>query len=116
MFGRISRGESPFAPDKTHLHHAFIEYGFHHLEAALLEIMLNMLIIFIFFVFSRSYLPMEFQLYGVIAAAIAVCFGLFWMLGRRKRISRKMAELYGISIEEYENMSDEEREQLRKTK
>lgn len=113
MFGRISRGESPFAPDKTHLHHAFIDYGFHHLEASLLEIMLNMLIIFVFFVFSRSYLPMEYQLYGVIAAGIAVCFGLYWMLGRRKRIAQKVKEKYGISMEEYENMTDEERKQLK---
>lgn len=116
MLGRICRGESPFAPDKTHLHHAFIDYGFHHLEASLLEIMLNMLIILVFFVFSRSYLPMEYQLYGVIAASIAVCFGLYYMLGRRKRIAEKVKEQYGISIEEFENMSDEERRQLKSIK
>lgn len=116
MFGRISRGESPFYPDKTHLHHAFIEYGFHHLETALLEIILNILIILLFFVLHISYLPMQFQLYGVIFASVAVCFGLYWMLGRRKRMAQKSAEKYGISMEEYENMSDEEREQLKKTK
>lgn len=113
MFGRISRGESPFHPDKTHLHHAFIDYGFHHLETALLEIMLNMLIILVFFIISKSYLSMKYQLYGVIAAGIVVCFGLYWMLGRRKRIAQKVAEKYGISMEEYENMSDEERQKLK---
>lgn len=113
MFGRISRGESPFNPDKTHLHHAFIEYGFHHLETALLEIILNTLIILLFFVINLSYLSMHYQLYGVILAGIAVCYGLFWMLGRRKRMAQKVAETYGISIEEYENMSEEERERLK---
>ena len=114
MLGRISRGESPFYPDKTHLHHAFIDYGFHHLETSLLEIMLNMLVILVFAVFSRSYLPMQWQLYGTVAASIAVCFGLYWMLGRRKRIARKVKETYGISMDEYEELTDEERKKLKK--
>mgnify|MGYP002525726761 CR=1 FL=1 len=113
MLGRISRGESPFYPDKTHLHHAFIDYGFHHLEASLLEIMLNMLIILVFAIFSRSYLPMQWQLYGTVVASIAVCFGLYWMLGRRKRIARKVKEMYGISMDEYEELTDEERKMLK---
>lgn len=89
MLGRIWRGKSPFYPDKTHLHHAFIEYGFHHLEASLLEIILNVLIILGFFVVWISYVSMQYQLYAVIAAAIAVCFGLYWMLGRRERLRNR---------------------------
>lgn len=112
MLGRIFQGKSPFYPDKTHLHHAFIEYGFHHLEASLMIIILNMIIVGMWWLFYKSYLPPEWQLYGVIAAGISVCFGLYWMLGRRKRIAQKMAEKYGISIEEYEKMSDEERQKL----
>lgn len=113
MFGRISRGESPFHPDKTHLHHAFIDYGFHHLETSLLEIMLNMLIILVFFIVCKTYLPMKYQLYGVVAVSIAVCFGLYYMLGRRKRIAKNIREQYGINMEEYDNLSDEERKQLK---
>ena len=116
MFGRISRGESPFHPDKTHLHHAFIGYGFHHLETALLEIILNMLIILFFFIIFKSFLPMKYQLYGVIVAGIAVSFGLYWMLGRRDRIAQKEADKLGISVEEYKNMSEEEREKLKSSK
>lgn len=114
MLGRISRGESPFYPDKTHLHHAFIDYGFHHLETSLLEIMLNMLVVLVFAIFSRSYLPMQWQLYGTVAASIAICFGLYWMLGRRKRIARKVKETYGIDMDEYEELTDEERKKLKK--
>lgn len=113
MLGRICRGESPFYPDKTHLHHAFIDYGFHHLEAALMEIMLNMMIIGIWWMFYKSHFSEQWQLYGVIAAGIAVCFGLYWMLGRRKRIAQKVKEQYGITMEEYENLSDEERKKLK---
>ena len=112
MFGRISRGASPFYPDKTHLHHAFIDYGFHHLETALMEILLNVLIVVIWYGLYKSHLPRDVQLYGVIAAGIAACFGLYWMLGRRKRFKAKVLEKYHLSLEEYNSLSDEERKKL----
>lgn len=114
MFGRISRGESPFVPDKTHLHHAFIDYGFHHLETSLMEIMLNMMIVGVWWGLYKSHLSEQWQLYGVVVASIGVCFGLYWMLGRRKRIANKVKKMYGISMEEYENLTDEERKKLKK--
>jgi len=33
MIGRIRRGQSPFSPDKTHIHHRLLECGFTHAEA-----------------------------------------------------------------------------------
>jgi UDP-N-acetylmuramyl pentapeptide phosphotransferase/UDP-N-acetylglucosamine-1-phosphate transferase len=114
MFGRISRGESPFYPDKTHLHHAFIDYGFHHLETSLMEIILNMMIIGVWWVFYKSHFSEQWQLYSVIVASLGVCFGLYWMLGRRKRIAQKVKEMYGISMDEYEALTDEERKKLKK--
>lgn len=114
MFGRISRNESPFHPDKTHLHHAFIDYGFHHLETSLMEILLNIMVIGLWWLFYKSRLSQEWQLFGVIASSILVCFGLYWMLGRRKRIAIKREERYGISAEEYEQMTPEERKKLKK--
>ena len=112
MLGRIFRGVSPFHPDKTHLHHAFIDYGFHHLETALLEIILNMMVIGFWWFIYKSHLPKSWQLYGVIAAAIALCFGLYYMLGRRRRIAKRVREKYGVSIMEFEGMTNEERRQL----
>ena len=106
MFGRISRGESPFTPDKTHLHHAFIDYGFHHLETSLLEIILNMMIVLVFAVIYFSHLSMQWQLYGVILAGIAVCFGLYYMLGRRKRIVDRTQKAKQKAIDEGNNVND----------
>lgn len=80
MLGRIMRGRSPFRPDRSHLHHAFIGYGFHHLETSLLEIILNMLIIFFWMILEISHLPMQWQLYGVAVAGVAVSCGLYWIL------------------------------------
>ena len=106
MFGRISRGESPFTPDKTHLHHAFIDYGFHHLETSLLEIILNMMVVLVFAVIYFSHLSMQWQLYGVILAGIAVCFGLYYMLGRRKRIEDRRQKAKKNAIDEGKNVND----------
>lgn len=108
MFGRISRGESPFTPDKTHLHHAFIDYGFHHLETSLMEIILNILIVLVFAVIYFSHLPMGWQLYGVIISSIGVCFGLYYMLGRRKRIANKKKALSDNEIEEQKSIEESE--------
>jgi UDP-N-acetylmuramyl pentapeptide phosphotransferase/UDP-N-acetylglucosamine-1-phosphate transferase len=80
MVGRIARGISPFNPDRTHLHHAFIAYGFHHLEAALLEIILNILVFFVWLIISLSHLPIEWQLYGVVVTGFAVTYGIFRLL------------------------------------
>lgn len=113
MMGRIFRGKSPFIADKTHLHHAFIDYGFHHLETSLMEIMLSMMVVGLWWLFYKSHFSEEWQLYSVIAAGIAICYGLYWMLGRRKRIAKRIQDTYGISIEEYDEMTDEERKQLK---
>ena len=116
MLGRICRGDSPFYPDKTHLHHAFIDYGFHHLETSLMEIILNMGIIGVWWVTYKSHLSSQWQLYTVVIAGIGVTFGLYYMLGRRKRIATKVKELYGIDMEQYELLSDEERKALKEKK
>ena len=50
MFMRILRGKSPFRPDKTHLHHLFIDMGFSHLGAALGILMVNLAVVGLWFV------------------------------------------------------------------
>lgn len=73
-----------------------------------------MLVLLTFAIIVRSFLPMKWQLYGVVAASIAICFGLYWMLGRRKRIANRIKELYGITMDKFEELSDEERKQLKR--
>lgn len=43
MLGRISKGVSPFHPDKSHLHHLFIQFGFSHIGTCLMINALNTL-------------------------------------------------------------------------
>lgn len=57
MTGRIIRGKSPFHPDKSHLHHLFIEIGFSHLGTTVSIITLdfiNVLSWFITYAFGGS--------------------------------------------------------------
>lgn len=116
MFGRISRGESPFHPDMTHLHHAFINYGFHHLEASLLEILLNIIIIIIWWLFYKSKINDNWQFFSVCVTGVGVSFGLFYMLGRRKRIADKILDKFGVSMEEYEQLTYEKKKEILKTR
>lgn len=43
MCGRIARGVSPFHPDRSHLHHLFIDLGFSHIGTTVAVITLNAL-------------------------------------------------------------------------
>lgn len=42
MITRIIKGSSPFHPDKTHLHHLFIDLGFSHAGTSIAVILLNL--------------------------------------------------------------------------
>ena len=50
MTTRILKGVSPFHPDKSHLHHLFIEIGFSHIGTTAMVISLNLLNIVCWFV------------------------------------------------------------------
>lgn len=95
MTTRIIHHKSPFSPDKTHLHHAFIKYGFTHLETALMEIILNAGIVGLWWLMYKSHFPQEWQLYIVVGSGFAVVIGLYYMLLRKERIAarRKSNEL-----------------------
>lgn len=45
MVTRILKGNSPFKPDKTHLHHYLLECGFSHLKSTLIIICCNVVVI-----------------------------------------------------------------------
>ena len=106
MGARIIRGRSPFEPDRTHLHHLFIDAGFSHVGTAFHIVMLNLLIVLIWFASWLLGASVEFQFYVVVALGILFTFvfyrfmriqqnkGLFfwkWMLraGNRSHIERR---------------------------
>lgn len=77
MMMRILRGSSPFKPDKTHLHHLFIDMGFSHLGAALFILFLNFMVVMIWLASWKLGASVDVQLYIVIALGMLVTFGFY---------------------------------------
>lgn len=78
MFARIIAGHSPFSPDKTHLHHLFIDLGFSHVGTSLTIILTNLLIVLIWFVSWRLGASIDLQFYIVILLGLLTTCGFYY--------------------------------------
>lgn len=85
MVTRIAKRKSPFHPDKTHLHHMFIELGFSHVVTTLNILGLNILIVGVWAATYFSGWAPSVQLLCVIVAGITFTYGLFFSVKRFKR-------------------------------
>lgn len=105
MSARIMHGTSPFSPDKTHLHHLFIELGFSHAGTTVSILTLNTLIIILQLLSWQLGCSVDVQLYIVIGASLLCTVGFYYgmkamsdnnifkrmikAIGRASRIERK---------------------------
>ncbi len=80
MTMRILRGRSPFKPDKTHLHHLFIDMGFSHLGAALFILLINFLVVLAWFASWKIGASVDVQMYVVAVLGFAVTFGFYKLM------------------------------------
>lgn len=67
---RIARNRSPFEPDKTHLHHLYIDLNYSHLATSANIVLTNFLIFVVLVVVWLSRVPTEWQVYIVVSMAI----------------------------------------------
>lgn len=74
---RIFRGKSPFKPDKTHLHHLFIDMGFSHLGAAIFILFLNVMVVLIWLLTWKLGGSIDVQTYIVVLLGFLVTFGFY---------------------------------------
>lgn len=77
---RILRGYSPFKPDKTHLHHLFIEMGFSHLGAAMSILSINLSVVLIWLILWTCGVSIEWQTYIVAMMGLLVTFGFYKLM------------------------------------
>ena len=77
MSTRVLHGNSPFHPDKTHLHHLFIDMGFSHIGTTFCILLLNLINIFAWYITYRCGASVDVQLYVVIVMAFLCTFGLY---------------------------------------
>lgn len=83
MSVRIVRGHSPFSPDKTHLHHLFIELGYSHIGTSLTIIVINLFVVGCWFLAYKLGLSIDIQLYIVVVLGILVTFVMYPFVRRQ---------------------------------
>ncbi len=77
MLTRMLHHKSPFHPDKTHLHHMFIDLGFSHVITTVCVLTLNTLVIGIWTLSYYAGLTPDAQTIVVVATATLVTAGLY---------------------------------------
>jgi UDP-N-acetylmuramyl pentapeptide phosphotransferase/UDP-N-acetylglucosamine-1-phosphate transferase len=77
MIMRIIRGTSPFNPDKTHLHHLFIEMGFSHFGTTASELLLNIVVIVAWFISYKMGASVNVQFYVVMGVGLLLTAGFY---------------------------------------
>ena len=77
MSTRILNKKSPFHPDKTHLHHMFIDLGFSHIGTTVSILSLNFLIVTTWFISFKLGASIDLQLYIVVGLGILFTFGFY---------------------------------------
>ena len=77
MCVRIYRGVSPFHPDKTHLHHLFIDLGFSHIGTTVFILSINFFIVVVWFIAWKLGASIDTQLYIVVGMSILTTFGFY---------------------------------------
>lgn len=85
MIYRVARGKSPFLPDKTHLHHLFIELGFSHLATSFIMVFMNLTIVGLLLLAWSLGLSMDGQVYWVIFLAVMFTWGLYFTMEGQHR-------------------------------
>lgn len=89
MTVRMLHGRSPFAPDKSHLHHLLFAFHFSHIGTTCTEILLNMLVVGVWRTAYALGASIDVQFYAVLLTGFGVTFGLYGLLTRiRKRDTR----------------------------
>lgn len=72
---RMINGKSPFDPDKTHLHHKWLEYTYSHFMTMVCELSTAIVIILIWFTSYQLKVSIDVQFYITIAAAVIFVWG-----------------------------------------
>lgn len=74
---RMLRGGSPFHPDKTHLHHLFIEMGFSHIGTSICILLIDFSIVAVWYLSWKLGASVDTQFWVVVLLSIIVTFGFY---------------------------------------
>ena len=80
MTMRILHKRSPFHPDKTHLHHVFVNVGASHLIITITEIMIMMVVMLLWILSVAFGACTNWQLYIVVLASMVFVWGTYYFI------------------------------------
>lgn len=93
MSARMVRHKSPFHPDKTHLHHLFIDLGFSHIGTTCAIVSTNLFVVLCWFVAYRLGASIDVQLYVVIALGVLITFVFYGLMRRQIQCNGRFYKL-----------------------
>ena len=79
---RMSRGRSPFSPDRMHIHHLLIDFGFTHMQATGILVLVSTL--FIALSLALQNIGTFYLIFVIIFLAASMSFVLQRMVERRR--------------------------------
>lgn len=85
MCMRIVRRKSPFHPDKTHLHHVFVNVGVSHFITAMTEVMIMLTVVGAWLISATLGASIEWQLYIVVVLSILLVWGTYAIINYHAR-------------------------------
>ena len=77
---RIAQGYSPFRPDRTHLHHLFIEMDFTHLATSGIIVLTNAAIVGCLFLAWSLGAGIDLQTYIVVVLGLLTTWGFYFFM------------------------------------
>ena len=91
MIVRMLNGKSPFKPDRTHLHHMFVDIGYPHIMISAILLSINCLVIGVWYLSAQFMNSINGQFFVVIGAAVLLVPGLYFIL---RRVSVRHPEIF----------------------
>lgn len=85
MILRVAHGHSPFHPDKTHLHHLYIDLNFSHLATSGHIVFINALIVGLLVLVWKIGLSIDMQVYLVVLMAMGYTWGFYFFMDNQHR-------------------------------
>lgn len=107
MTMRILHKRSPFKPDKTHLHHAFVTIGMSHSVTTVSEILINVVVVIAWYISARLGAGRDLQLYIVIVVSVLLVWGVYAFLSiTAKRHTELLHKLTLLSVKSHLGRKD----------
>lgn len=83
---RIAKGESPFNPDRNHIHHLLLNKGLSHTKVTLTLMIANFLVVFAAIIFQNLNINLLFAIFAALFFVQVIICKLFTPLPRKKHM------------------------------